>query len=385
MTMPFSLNRREFVRMAGVAALLKQAASLPTVAAQSTRILPGYAFVGVMGVVHGVHVYAIQNERWSLRQVVLSNAPVSMALHPSRKTLYVLNGVNEYQGLPRGSVQTFSVHPGSGHLTLQGRQPLSLSATMPRQLTVSPDGKWLAIAVHGGGAYNLLPIAADGQAGRPCGILKETGCGPVPNLQDRAYPTAVLFDKTGHRIITADLGSDRVCVLSTEDGLATIERHEMTAGAGPRHLALHPSGDILFVANALEGSLSSYSYNAARGRIGTRLAHLLGGFGDALAMHPNGEFLLAAGNGEITTWRIESSNGDLSRMHSRKLADLGNSSELSAIAITPDGSEVMALTNQVIFRIQVDQACGHLGQPLVAESVVNARSIAILPASPNFA
>jgi 6-phosphogluconolactonase (cycloisomerase 2 family) len=300
-----------------------------------------------------------------------------MALHPSGQRLYALNGVSTYQGLPCGSVQTFSVDEKNGQLASLGSQPLSLSATMPRQLTLSPDGKWLAVAVSGGGSYNLLPVLADGQAGRPCGILKETGCGLVPRHQDKAHPEAVLFDKTGNRIITADLGSDRICVLSIEEGLTKLEQYETTAGVGPRHLALHPAGHLLYVANALEDSLLSRSYNATAGQIGTRRSYLRGGFRDALAIHPDGEFLFTAGSGEVSSWRIESTTGGLCKIQSHDVTSYGKG-KVFAITVMPDGSGITALTDHAILGMQVNKISGRISQPSPVVPVFGARSITIL-------
>lgn len=377
--MSIGLSRRGFVRAAGITALtartgllqakLHREAESP---AQDFR-LDRFAFVGVMGTIPGVHVYAIDGEMWRLQQIVSSEAPISLALHPSGQSLYVLNEVSDYRGLPRGSVEAYRVNAETGQLNLLGREGLSLSATMPRHLAVAPDGKTVVVAVHGGGAYNRLPILADGSLGRVDGILKETGCGPVAEHQETAHPQTVLFDTSGKRVIVADLGCDKVNVLLMEDGLEVLARHNMPAGSGPQHLALHPAGHLLFVAHALDGSLAGFVYDASAGKIMHQVWQAHGEYGDALAMHPAGDFLYTAGGGVVTAWRIEPAIGALHSVQSR-----GISGNIHGMTVHSDGRQLMALTSKGILEIGVDTDSGHLAEPALAVPVSGARSIALL-------
>ena len=372
------LSRRGFVRAAGITALTTRAGLLQAklhsrVESSVTSVRPNrFAFVGMMGVAPGVHVYEIDGEMWRLQQIISSEAPISLALHPSCLSLYVLNEVGDYCGLPCGSVEAYGVDSETGQLNLLGREGLSLSATMPRHLAVAPDGRTAIVAVHGGGAYNRLPILADGCLGRVSSILKETGCGPVAEYQEAAHPQTVLFDTTGKRVIVADLGCDKVSVLSMEDGLEVFARHDMPAGSGPQHLALHPAGHLLYVAHALDGSLAGFAYDAGAGKITDRLWQTHGEYGDAMAIHPTGDFLYTAGGGVMTAWRIEPATGVLRKVYSQEIS--GNIHEMTMCS---DGRQLMALTSKGILDIGVDTASGCLAEPLLAVPVSGARCIAL--------
>jgi 6-phosphogluconolactonase len=371
-----SLTRRSFVRMAGLASLVGQAAWLRTAAGSSSQAAeaqrPKFVFVGAAGRVEGVHVYAITGEQWRLLQIVPSAAPVSLAAHPSGRIFYVLNEVSQFESLPRGSVEAYGLDQDTGQLDLLGRQGLSLSATMPRHMAIAPDGKSLVVAVHGGGAYNLLPVLEDGRVGRVRGILKETGSGPVAEHQETAHPQSIVFDSTGRRVIAADLGSDQVSVISIEDGLEVTARHAMPAGSGPRHLALHPNGDLLYVANALDGSLAGFEYDSVAGRITGRQLQIKGRFGGALGLHPTGEFLFTTARGEITAWRIEA--GALEQLQSRKTG----AEDMSGIIPLLDGREILILTGKGVERMKFDGVCGRLDQPEIMASVTGARCFAAM-------
>jgi 6-phosphogluconolactonase (cycloisomerase 2 family) len=278
---------------------------------------------------YGIQLFHVKNDSWTLSQTIASDRPSCLALHPSRKYLYAANEIDEYHGLPTGTVEAYSIDGCEGRLTLLNRQPLSLSATAPRYLAVSPDGSSLIVAVHGGGSYNVLPVRVDGSLDGVSGILKETGCGPDLERQDTSHPQMVLFDPTHHRLLSADLGSDNLNIFTLSQGRLNVTHRRATdPGIGPRLIAIHPSGQILFVMNELNLSISCFRYDAARGKILDRLHHQLldnAGSGKAsgataMAMHPSGNFLVTSYSrsqtsgsvsSRIAAWHIDSTTGKL--------------------------------------------------------------------------
>jgi 6-phosphogluconolactonase len=347
-------------------------------AAEANPIERSLAFVGSMEQTQGIHAYLIERGRWRLLDFVPTKAPVSLAIHPSGETLYVLNSVKEYQGLPCGSVEAYLLQANTGQLTLLGRQPLALSATMPRDLAISPDGKMLAVAVHGGGAYNLLPVSADGNIGRVSSALKVVGCGPITEHQDTAHPQAVLFDRTGTQLLTADLGCDRLSVFSLDTMNGTLAEHHrviLSPGSGPQHLLLHPAKDRLYVDHAFDASLSGFHYDPATGKIGERFISRRGDFGDALAIHPEGTFLYSSGNGVMTTWRIEPETGNIEPIQSMNIKD----EAVRKIIALHDGNAILTLTSKGIVRREIEAATGRLGSPVFVADVPDACSLAIYP------
>jgi 6-phosphogluconolactonase (cycloisomerase 2 family) len=333
-----------------------------------------------MGTTPGIHVYAVGSEPWKLQQFVASRAPVALAIHPTGQWLYVLNEIGDYNGLPSGSIESFRIDPLTGRLMLLGRYPLSLSAVMPRHLAISPDGKKLIAAVHGGGMYNVLPISEDGRLARVRDIFKETGSGPRPG-QEAAHPQAIIFDSTG-RAITADLGCDRLTVFALEDGCRVQARYEMPAGSGPRHLALHPGGHLLYAAHGLDGALSGFAYDARAGSIRRRLFEVPGEYAEALTIHPFGDFLFTAGRGAVTAWGIETGTGALRKLSERRLAIDEASAErhmaVHSLARSAAGHSLVILSGTGVQRMGFDSARASLGAPAVMTSLSDAQSLATI-------
>ena len=362
-------NRRDFLEIAGYSSLSMMSARLawPSTAKKenSRTASPRFAYVGSA---HAIEVFAIEAGRWSRREAVTSDHPSFLTLHPSRRFLYAINEVDHYENLPTGSAEAYLVDAKGGSLTLLNRQPLSLSATSPRHMAVSPDGRALVVVVHGGGAYNVLPIDENGRLGRVSRILKETGSGPDQEHQQAAHPQMVTFDRMG-RLLGADMGSDRLSVFTLNDGRLGVEaRSEARAGSGPRHIELHPNGSLLFVANGLDPSVSCYGYDEKNGRILNQLENVTMARNSSeekgavvMAMHPSGEFLYTARRSEsdgIRAWRSNGRTGALRAVQHER----GEFQSLHAMTIAPDGSSLLALSRDIggVIRWRIDQRSGRL-------------------------
>jgi 6-phosphogluconolactonase (cycloisomerase 2 family) len=302
--------------------------------------------------------------------VIASAKPAALVLSADGQHLYAANAVTSYGHLPRGTVEAYSVNPASGRLQLVSREALSLSATEPKHLAISPDGKHLVVAVNGGGAYNLLPIQADGKLGKVSGILKETGSGPHP-LQETAKPEMVAFDGAG-RVIAVDLGADRVSVLSLEDGLRVTHRADLPEGSGPSRLALDAAGNRVFVAAALDGSVTSFGYDA--GRIGARAAMVktssVAGSTAALALHPAGTTLYSSHGGEIAAWNVNRATGAMNALPA------ANVKGVHTLSVAADGKSLLALTESAVVQLRIS-ADGTLGAAKTLARVNNPLSLAI--------
>jgi 6-phosphogluconolactonase len=356
------LDRRRFLQMAGSASLVSAVGGRFGWASTARFIY--------IGAEHAIHVYSISaDERLVERQTMVSALPVAMAIRGGR--LYVANGVSQYDNLPRGSVEAYAIDQATGRLALMNRVPLSLSGTAPRDLAVAPDGRSVVVAVHGGGAYNVLSLDEDGRLGRVSGILKEVGSGPHP-LQTTAHPAAVMFDREG-RVLTADQGSDRLNVLALSEGeLSVSSRCEVSAGSGPGCIVLHPYGRRVYVAHAWNGAVSSFAYDAT-GILRceqTVFAPAMGGVA-ALAMHPSGEVLYSSHGDAVQTWKIDADGG---------LKVLGGAEGVQAhkLHVMPDGMSLLALNGDGVLRMKIDRVTRVLGDPVRVAPLAKPLSVAIV-------
>jgi 6-phosphogluconolactonase len=351
-------TRREFVR--GAAGLV----ALPYLASPS----PGFAYVASGE--GAVHVFLVEGERWTKIQRVSSPAPACVLLSRSQQTLYVANEIEAHEGLPRGTVEVFRVDPLDGGLTLSSRRPLSLSATRPRHMALSPDGKTLAVAAYGGGIYNVFSVAEDGSLVQPASIFKDAGCGGDPQSQGAAHPHSLLFDSSG-RLLTSDFGSDRLSVFAVEGGrLQRLAQRPTGRGSGPSATVLHPGGSLFYAWHELESALACYRYDAMSANVGETIQKLPfpRSSAGALAMHPSGRRLYSSQG----VWQIDGGSGRLTRTEHL----LPNATQISA---APDGGSVYILEGGTgsIYQLPADRVTGELHSKSRVALVSAPKSIAI--------
>lgn len=357
-------------------ASLSAAAVLPADGSAHSRGPAGPAVAYVGGREH-LQAFRMGHTRWHLAQSLPTRRAAFLAVHPNRRFLFAVNDVDQHSDLPAGAVESYSIDPASGQLTLLNRRTLSLSATRPRHLAITPEGGHLIVAAYGGGAYNVLPVSRSGELGAVSQILKQMGCGPHPVKQTTAHPHSLAVHPAGKFIFATDLGSDRMNVFTSAAGqLTRISQLQFPPGYGPSRLVIHPAGSLLFVQSELHGLLSCYRFEAAPCQLRPLASRTLSQ-GTPLAIHPSGRVLFATDDrspGVLTAWQIDEQSGLLAsigsvetgRVHSLVLSRDGRS--LYLLRATPDAAAV---------HIPLDTA-GRPGRAVTLASLESPLSLALL-------
>jgi 6-phosphogluconolactonase len=390
------LSRRAFVQRVGctsvASGLSTLAPWLSAIAQPTSTQSPRFAYVGASGSAQGLHVFAIKGNNWLPLQTISTATPSALALHPTQNILYATHAVETYRGLPTGAVEAYAIDPHTGRLTSLNQQPLSLSATMPSDLAISPDGRRLAVAVYGGGAYNLLPIREDGSLSPVSTILKETGSGPHRQHQTSSHPHSLTFNATGH-LLGTDLGTDRLNIFTTTDGkLTRSSQIPLIPGSGPGNLAFHPSSNLLFVANELDATISTFRINILTGetdhthhRVSTLPANFHGQRSvPTLLLHPSGKFLYTANRhresnhpmaDSLVTWKVHPDTATISPIQ-HITADLHRP---HTSVITPDGASLFVLNHESgVLQFAIDPTRGLLSKPSQTTTIQAPRSMVLL-------
>jgi 6-phosphogluconolactonase len=118
----------------------------------------------------------------------------------------------------------------------------------------------------------VFPVADDGRIGAPSAQVVHVGRGPVSPNQDAAFPHSCWFDASGQRVLCCDLGQDRVLVYDLDRSTGSLQPAEwpaaqVSSGAGPRHLAIHPNGGVVYVLNELDSTISAFTYDPASAKL----------------------------------------------------------------------------------------------------------------------
>jgi 6-phosphogluconolactonase len=137
-------------------------------------------------------------------------------------------------------------------------------------VSVDRSGRVALVANYAGGSVALLPIQPDGALAAAAHVVRHTGTGPNAERQEAPHAHCILPDPSNRFALATDLGADRVFVYRLDlDGksLPHVEGGDavMRPGAGPRHLAFHPTLPLVFVANELDSTVATLRFDAERG------------------------------------------------------------------------------------------------------------------------
>lgn len=265
-----------------------------------TRGAPGgWSAVASANRPEGVGVFSAGAGMGDLKliQTVATDNPSWVTIHPSGDFLYVSNEIGDYEDAGKGSLEAYSIDDETGELTFINRVGCG---SIPAQIVVSPGGDYLAVATYVGGTYELFPIGEDGSLGEASSVLQQEGSGPDLSRQEAPHCHAVAFDPSGTYIAGADLGTDWVKVFTYADGeLVEVSAAMVAEGSGPRHLAFHPGGEVLYVIGELTAAITSFAFDPASGALGEAMQTIATVPQDfpghkstaEILVHPSGQFL----------------------------------------------------------------------------------------------
>ena len=219
----------------------------------------------------GIYLFGMNPETGALEQIrsFKSVNPSFLAIDRSRRNLYAVNEVGEYAGKPGGGVSAFAIEPGSAHLRLLNEQ--ASEGADPCHLSIDRKRKTLLVANYTGGSISALPIRSDGTLGRAVDVKQHLGAS-IREQQTKAHAHCIILDQSERYALAADLGIDKVMIYRFDpvSGKLTQGKQpwaELKAGAGPRHLTLHPNGRFVYVINELDSTMTALKYDPVNGTL----------------------------------------------------------------------------------------------------------------------
>ena len=255
---------------------------------------PATAFVYVSGYAPTIARYTLDGSTGALTArgaTPATGSPSFLAVDPARRHLYAVDEANS-------KVESFAIDPQSGALTHLGSDAAS-GGSGPAHLSVDGSGKWVLVANYTSGDLAVLPIGADGSAGAPTTTLHAGG---------NAHQ--LLTDASNHFAFAPCLMSNYVAQYAFDaagGGLAPATPPTVpaaSAGAGPRHLALHPNARYAYLIEESDSMMTAYSLDGAGHlaylqRLSTRAAGASGAnTGAEVQVHPSGKFLYGSNRGD---------------------------------------------------------------------------------------
>lgn len=235
-------------------------------------------------------------------------SPTSMplALSPDRRFLYAALRSEPYM------VASFAIDRASGRLRHLGNGPLVASMAY---IITDRTGAYLLAASYPQSKLTINPIDAEHRV--------EALTSQVLATKPKAH--CVILDRSNKYAWCTSLGGDVIMQLKFDAANGTVAPNQPAEiatkpGAGPRHLALHPSGRFLFLITETTATIGSYAVDPAKGTL--RELHFVDMLGPgfqgqpaAADLHatPDGRFLYGSERktSTLTGFRIDAETGAL--------------------------------------------------------------------------
>lgn len=207
-------------------------------------------------------------------------------------------------------VLAFAFDPQTATLTPRGKQ--GSQGAGPAHVSVSPSGGSVLVANYGGGTVAAFPVLGDGSLGA-ASDSKSPG----------AKAHLAITSASGAYAFVPCLGANLIAQYLFSGGKLTPNTPASVsppAGAGPRHLAFHPSAKWAFGINETASSMTTYAYDATTGKLtpqntvstlppGTTTPNT----GAEVAVHPAGGYVYGSNRGldTIAIFTLDTATGAL--------------------------------------------------------------------------
>ena len=216
----------------------------------------------------GIYAYRFDTTSGELKPAGLAvetTNPSFLAVGANGQFLYA---VNEVGG--KGMVSAFSIDRAAARLTLINQ--VSSKGGGPCHLALDATGHWLAVANYGTGSVAVLPVGADGRLGEAAAFDQHHGSSVNRARQEGPHAHEAVFSPDNRYLLVPDLGLDQILVYRFDASKGTIAPNDppfavVAPGSGPRHLAFHPNGKVVYVLNEIASTVTAFHYDAAKGAL----------------------------------------------------------------------------------------------------------------------
>jgi len=313
--------------------------------------------------------------------------PTFLTLSAEGRHLYSVNETAD-----SAMVSAFAVDPDTGDLTRLNQ--VAARGGAPCYISMDATGRWVFVANYLGGNLAVFPVQDDGSLGAATQVVSHTGSGADPERQAAPHVHYVHVDPQNRYVLAADLGIDEVRIYPFDAArgrldTAAVRKVETPPATGPRHLAVHPNGETVYMVGELSGTVTAYDYNPEAGRmtplqtVRTVPADFEGAARSAdIHVHPSGDFVYASNRGDangIVHYRVDDT-GTLS-MAGRQREQIEWPRHF---AVAP-GGEYLLVANRHANRItiyRIDSETGALAFTGLSATVPAPTNIMFAPTAP---
>lgn len=283
----------------------------------------------VDGKADGIYILKMNNETGELTPVdTIRNQinPSYLTIHPNGKYIYAVNELADGSPDNIGTVSAFSFDKTTNKAKFLNS--VSSHGDAPCHVSVDASGKFILVANYVRGTVASLPILEDGSLGEAVSVHEHKIEKINLPRQEAAHAHMIVSGKKENSVFAVDLGTDEVINYRiNETGiLEKTGEFSVSEGAGPRHLAFHPTQNRVYILGELNQTIEAFEFdndghNFKRFQIIKTLENIENESlinCAAIKIHPSGAFLYASNRGlnknpeqSISIFKIDSDTGEL--------------------------------------------------------------------------
>jgi 6-phosphogluconolactonase len=235
-------------------------------------------------------------------------SPGYLALSKSREYLYAVSSAFADIEESVNIINAFKIDKSGQNI--EKIDSRSCFGSNPCYISLNPENSLVMWANYSSGDFGLSKLKNDGSFGDSVAFIRHSGSGPNKKRQEMAHAHYIRTSPDGKFIFVCDLGIDKVMIYTFNEIGDLISNPnqpflELSPGSGPRHLAFHPSGNLVFILNELSSSVVACQYDPEMGKlqkIDEQSTLIDDSFSPtkaaAVRVHPNGKFLYCSNRGE---------------------------------------------------------------------------------------
>ncbi len=224
--------------------------------------------------------------------------PGYLAFSPDKKGVFVVTGNNR--------VSSYKVANGS--LTPVSSQ--SSNGQNPCHVSVAPSGKMAFLANYSDGSFSAYQVDRSLNLSPAVYTEQYKGSGANSQRQEKPHAHCAVVSRDGRSVFVSDLGTDKIMNYTIDAKAGQVAPNSaqpyfsVKAGAGPRHMVVHPNNKWLYILNELDATLTAASISKDGVLAGLDTYTTLpadyrtpGNTSAAIRLHPNGKFVYVSNRG----------------------------------------------------------------------------------------
>ena len=208
----------------------------------------------------GVYVVAFDRETMDMKVIDTAKTPRSPSyinIHPNKKYLYSVNRGSVSKEAEHGSLSAFKISSDGSLLPLN---TVSSGDAGPCYVNIDKAGEWLFTAHYSGGSWGAHQLLPEGLVSKLVVLYRHSGKSKDSIRQKAPHAHMITTSPDNEYILINDLGLDQVKIHNIKPTFDSVNVIETKAGSGPRHLAFHPTLNIIYLAEELSSTVSVWPF-----------------------------------------------------------------------------------------------------------------------------